>query len=101
MLRRETLNRMGLLSERLFLGGEDLELSWRLRTQGLSLVVARDVFVHHDHGVSFRSLPDDHKEALLARSNDALRLILEQAYGDRVPSSAELWGSDIFAHVIG
>jgi len=91
MLRRDILDRVGLLDEKLFLGNDDLELSWRLRTHGLKLVVARDVFVHHKHHVSFHSLENTKVHELIKESWDALEAKLRAYYGD-LPTNEELWG---------
>lgn len=91
MLRRDVMDMIGLQDENLFLGNDDLELSWRIRTHGLRLVVAKDVFVHHLHHVSFSFLGKDEVHALILQSNHALRAKLEAYYGE-VPSDEELWG---------
>jgi GT2 family glycosyltransferase len=69
MLRRDVLDRVGLFDEDLFLGNDDLELSWRLRTHGLKLIVAKDVFVHHKHHVSYKSLDGSMVHHLVAKSS--------------------------------
>ena len=64
-LRRETLRRVGVLDESMFLGSEDLELSWRLRVLGFRLAIAKDVFVHHRGHVSFGTVKPAKAEQLL------------------------------------
>jgi GT2 family glycosyltransferase len=91
MLRRDVLDRVGLFDEDLFLGNDDLEISWRLRTHGLKLVVAKDVFVHHKHHVSFKSLESSKVHQLITKSSAALEAKLQRYYGCS-PSSLELWG---------
>jgi len=91
MSRRETLDQVGLLDEDLFLGSDDLELSWRLRTHGLKLVVAPDAFVHHEGGVSFSSEPREKTDALLFDSTEKLLTKVRNYYG-WLPTSIDCWG---------
>jgi GT2 family glycosyltransferase len=95
MLRREVLDEVGLLDEDLFLGSDDLELCLRLRCNGYKLLVAQDVFVQHIGGASFASEPKETVQRLLAESTRVLHAKLGQLFGDRVPSSEELWGIGI------
>jgi O-antigen biosynthesis protein len=96
MFRREVLHRVGLLDEDLFLGSEDLEISWRLRTHGYRLLAALDVFVHHEGGASFASARPAQVRRLLGQSTEALRRKLKAAYRPRpVPPSRDLFGCDI------
>ena len=81
MLRRSALDKVGLLSEELFLGSDDLEMSWRLRSAGYKMVVATDVIVRHLGGVSFASLPAASKERFVAESTDALIQRVRRANG--------------------
>ena len=75
----------------------DLESSWQIRTLGYKLVVAHDVFVRHERGVSFASLPQPERVRRQARSDAALVRKLEAFYGKgNVPDSMELWGTPIF-----
>jgi GT2 family glycosyltransferase len=68
LVRRATLARIGLLDERFGLGNyEDDDICRRARNAGLTLVVARDVFVHHYGSLSFRANGVDH--AGLMREN--------------------------------
>ena len=94
MLRRETLDLLGLLDEILFLGSDDLEMSWRLRTHGLKLMVAQDVFVHHLGGRSFASEDRTHIARLLYESTEACLAKIRMACGWRPPDRL-LWGFDI------
>ena len=91
MLRRETLDRLGVLDERMFLGSEDLEISWRLRTHGLKLLVAQEAFVHHAGGVSFASEPSERVRQLLFDSTEALLDKVRSHYG-WLPCDEDLWG---------
>lgn len=96
MVRRSALNEVGLLDEDLFLGGDDLELSLRLRASGHRLLVARDVFVRHEGQASFGTVPRSEAERLLAQSTAALKQKLARLFApERVPSSTELFGCGI------
>jgi hypothetical protein len=91
MLPRSLLDRIGLLDEDLFLGNDDLELSWRIRTHELKLLIVEDVFVHHLNHVSFNSLSGSKVHDLVAESSKALDAKLSAYYG-RSPTSEEVWG---------
>ena len=96
MLRRTALDRVGLLDEELFLGSDDLDLSWGLARSGYRLAIARDAYVEHRSGTSFKSLPPEHVQKLLRESSLAMHRKLEASYGaGRVPPSSELWGIEI------
>lgn len=98
MLRKSVLEGMGWLDEELFLGVDDLDVSWRLRNAGLRLLVATDVFIHHEGQVSFKSEPSEHVQTLTQQSVDALARKLIRHYGPgNVPTPFELWGIDWFA----
>ncbi|MBI1332726.1 MAG: glycosyltransferase [Armatimonadetes bacterium] len=94
MAKRSLLDQIGLLDEDLFLGSDDLELSWRIRTHGLRLAVAMDAFVHHKGGVSFASQPKDLTKQLVFESTECLLSKIRETYG-WVPSSVDIWGVDI------
>ncbi len=97
MLRREVLLQTGLLDEALFLGNDDLELSWRLRANGFSLKIAADTFVYHIGQKSFATEASSKTDALVRDSSNALYAKLLSHYGDgNVPTPAELWGIDWF-----
>ncbi len=97
LLRRAVLDQVGGLDERLFLGNDDLELSWRLRLHGYELRIACDCFVYHEGQHSFRTDPGSVTGRLLCESSDALYAILGEHYGSgRVPTPEELWGIDWF-----
>lgn len=98
MLRREVLMKLGGLDERLFLGNDDLEISWRFRLHGYRLLIATDTFIWHEGQHSFKTDPETTTGKLVQRSTDALYRILAAHYGpDRVPVPQELWGIDWFA----
>lgn len=93
VLPRKVLDEVGLLDEELFLGNDDLDLSWRLRQRGYRLLVATDAFVHHEGQVSFKSEPSATTARLVQDSTDRLYAKLETHYGKgNVPDPMELWG---------
>lgn len=97
LIRRELLVKLGGMDERLFIGNDDLELSWRLRLHGYELVIARDVFVYHEGQHSFRTETAGTTNQYLQQSSDAFYRILEDHYGPgRVPEPIHLWGIDWF-----
>jgi GT2 family glycosyltransferase len=97
MLRRSVLDQVGLLDSELFLGCDDLDMSWRLRLAVYRLLVATDVFVLHKGHVSFDTEPQTKTDALVQKSTDVLARKLQKHYGEgNVPSPAEIWGIDWF-----
>jgi GT2 family glycosyltransferase len=101
MMRRDLLDLHGLLCEETALGADDLEFSCRFAELGYRLLVVPGVFVHHVGGASFATLPNLEARKMVRRSDRALLRRLKAYYGDRpVPSSQEIWGSDIFAQAM-
>jgi GT2 family glycosyltransferase/tetratricopeptide (TPR) repeat protein len=101
MMRRDLLDKHGLLCEETFLGADDLEFSWRYRELGYRLVIAPSVFVRHVGGASFSTVPRIETRKKVRRSDRALIRRLRAYYGDRpIPSSRELFGCDIFAEAL-
>ena len=97
MLRREIIDRIGMLDENLFLGSDDLEYSLRLRANGYKLLAATDTFVYHKGQASFDSEPSQKMNKLTQQSQDALYAKLERTFSPQpVPTSLELWGMDWF-----
>ncbi len=93
MVPRAVLDEVGWLDPELFLGNDDLDLSWRLRRAGYDLRVAIDTFIQHEGQVSFRSEPQPVTKRLVEESTDALARKLLAHYGPGlVPTSEELWG---------
>lgn len=93
MARRRVLEETGGLDEDLFLGQDDLDLSWRLRNRGYRLLVAMDTFVHHAGQMSFKTEPKRKTRYLVQQSANMLAGKLARAYGrDRLPPPEELWG---------
>lgn len=71
-LKREALERVGLLDERFAWGEEDDDYSFRLLQAGWKLLLARDVFVHHDGGATRSRLPRGVRERLRRRNERLL-----------------------------
>ena len=96
-VKRDTMNMHGLLDEGTELGADDLEFSFRMRMLGYRVVIAQDVFVQHEQGVSFSSLPQPERIARQMRSDFSL-IRKQQAFydGQPIPSSTEQWGTPIF-----
>ena len=98
LFRRDVYESMGMLDSELFLGSDDLDISWRLRLAGHKLAIARDVFVHHENHVSFDSDPESKTAPLIQASMDVLGRKLIAHYGEgNVPSQQELWGIPWFS----
>jgi GT2 family glycosyltransferase/glycosyltransferase involved in cell wall biosynthesis/predicted Zn-dependent protease len=96
-LSQKALKEVGLLDESLFLGNDDLDISWRLREHGYKLIVATDTFVYHEGQVSFGSAEKFNTTALVQESTDRLYAKLVSRYGkNNVPPPQELWGIDWF-----
>lgn len=56
-LRRQTINKVGLLDEQFFIGMfEDDDYALRVRKAGLKILCTEDVFIHHFGGASFGKL---------------------------------------------
>ncbi len=98
MMRRDLYRNMGGMDEDLFLGNDDLDLSWRLREKGFRLRVAVDAFVWHEGQKSFQTEPKEKMNRLVQESTDALYRKLVRHYGSpgAVPSPMSLWGMDWF-----
>ncbi|MDA3835588.1 MAG: glycosyltransferase, partial [Spirochaetales bacterium] len=97
MIKKEVIEKIGMLDEDLFLGNDDLEYSLRLRNNGYKLLVATDTFIYHKGQASFKSEPSAKTKAIVQESTDILYKKLVKQYGsDHVPSSQELWGIDWF-----
>lgn len=96
MIRKETYDEVGGLDPLLFLGNDDLDLSWRLRLGGYMLLIAPDVFVYHAGHKSMESEPKPHIAKLLAESEAHLKTKIQEYYGDATPSAIDLWGTDFF-----
>jgi GT2 family glycosyltransferase len=101
MMRRDLLDKHGLLCEMTELGADDLEYSWRMRMLGYELRVVPSVFVHHVGQASFATLPSLEARKRIRQSDRALVHILLAYYDEgNIPSSMELWGCEIFAEAL-
>lgn len=93
MLPKRVLDQVGLLDSELFLGMDDLDLSWRLREAGYRLLIATDTYIVHEGQVSFKTRPKAETQVLVQAGTDYLAQKLEKYYGPgNVPSVDELWG---------
>ncbi|MHB1650917.1 MAG: glycosyltransferase [Desulfitobacteriaceae bacterium] len=94
---KSILEKIGYLDEELFLGNDDLELSWRLRKNGYKLLVAIDTFVHHEGQVSFKTVEKSKTDELVQDSTNKLaeKLIAYYGFGN-VPSPIEIWNINWF-----
>lgn len=95
-VRREALERIGGFDEALYLGNDDLDLSWRLQQAGYKQVVVPSVFVYHQGQVSFNTEPKVRTAYLVQQSTNQLYEKLYMAYSGDVPSGEELWGISWF-----
>jgi GT2 family glycosyltransferase len=57
LVRREAMDRVGLLDERFFMYGEDLDWCWRMKEAGWTVRYLPSVVVRHQHGVAGRKRP--------------------------------------------
>lgn len=100
MVKRKVYERIGGMDHNLFLGNDDLDLSWRITKAGYRLAVAKDCAVFHKGQVSFASEAKNNTDRLVQESTDYLFYKLTRHYGpNRVPSSQGLWGIDWFRPV--
>ncbi len=97
MIERHVFERLGGMDEHLFLGNDDLDLSWRLRLKGYRLSIAKDTVVFHEGQASFATAPKAFTDRLVRESTDYLYYKLLEHYGHgNVPSTRELWSIDWF-----
>jgi GT2 family glycosyltransferase/tetratricopeptide (TPR) repeat protein len=97
MVKRSRFESIGGMDEHLFLGNDDLDLSWRLQGAGYELVVAKDTMVFHKGQVSFASEPQAMTNRLTEESTDYLYYKLVRHYGlGQVPTPQALWAMDWF-----
>lgn len=94
---RAVLLEVGGLDPDLFLGNDDLDLSWRLTLSGYELTIATNVFVRHVGQASFATLAEGEAKRYERASTDALACKLEAHYGKgNVPTGKDLWGIEWF-----
>jgi len=78
-LRREVFEKVGLLDDRFGIGMfEDDDYARRIREAGYQLVCARDAFVYHLGGASFKRLTDQKYYEIFQRN----RALYEQKWGE-------------------
>lgn len=95
--RSDVFKENGMLDEKLFLGNDDLDISWRLRLKGYKLTVAIDSFVIHEGQVSFKTVENSVTGKLVQESTDYLYSKLENHYGKgNIPVPKEIWGMNWF-----
>jgi len=54
MVRKEVIDKIGLLDEDIFMFGEDIDWCWRVKEAGWKVVYLPQAVVHHYHGASSR-----------------------------------------------
>jgi GT2 family glycosyltransferase len=65
LISRELYMRVGGLDERYRIGMfEDDDLSLKIELEGLNLICAEDVFIHHFHGISFKKHSDEENQRI-------------------------------------
>lgn len=57
MVRRQVVERIGLLDEDIFMFGEDIDWCWRIKQEGAKVFYLPDAVVYHVHGASSRLRP--------------------------------------------
>ena len=57
LVRREAIDQVGLLDERFFMYGEDLDWCWRMKEAGWTVRYVPQVVVRHQHGAAGRKQP--------------------------------------------
>ena len=97
MISYDILEKMTFLDPELFLGNDDLDLSWRLSLHKYKLMVASDVFIYHEGQHSFKKAGVTLTSQLVQESTDILYKKLQNYYGEnKVPHPLNLWGIDWF-----
>lgn len=96
MMRKAVFDELGGMDPALFLGNDDLDLSWRLRLAGYRLLIAPDVFVFHAGHKTMEGQPKPEITKLLAESEAHLKAKIQAHYGEAPPAAVELWGVDFF-----
>lgn len=57
MVRKEVVDKIGLLDEDIFMFGEDIDWCWRIKENGWKVVYIPDSIIYHVHGASSRLRP--------------------------------------------
>jgi hypothetical protein len=80
LLRRSTLEKIGLQDERLFMYCDEMDFCWRAKNAGLKFAVLRSVCVWHEHARYRRKTPPTYAAYLTSRN----RMLIMNRYG-RLP----------------
>ncbi|MTI80116.1 MAG: glycosyltransferase [Firmicutes bacterium] len=96
MLPRSVINKVGFLDNSLFLGNDDLELSWRLKENGFRLLIAPDVFIYHKGQVSFNTKPNSDTNYLVQHSTNVLAHKIARYYHPDHYRPENIWGINWF-----
>jgi len=81
MVPRRVVERVGLLDERFFMYGEDLDWAFRIKHAGWRVAYFPDAVVHHEKRASSRR----HRAQTIRWFHDAMRLFYELHYKSRYP----------------
>ena len=105
LLRREYLEDVGMLDERLFLYYEDFDLAWRGRARGWRCLYAPASIVHHVHGATARRRPwlaeyCKERNRLVVHTKNAPCELLRDVYGDAVRALALHAVRDVISRVL-
>ncbi|KOY65906.1 glycosyltransferase [Clostridium sporogenes] len=69
LIKRNVMNKVGLLDERFFPGNfEDDDLGYRIQSEGYKLMLCNDTFIHHFGSTSFKENPEKFKSLLRENS---------------------------------
>ena len=94
MIPRAVWDKVGGMDPQFFLGCDDLDISMRIREAGYQLIIASDVFVYHEGHASFYAAGSKALE-YNKQSEKKMFAKLQAKYGDKIPTSTELWGCEI------
>ena len=93
VLRRDLLQQYGALDADLFLGNDDIEMSWRLRRNGFQIRVALDVFVNHTGQVSFNTISESKGDRYIQEGTDILYEKMKAFYSpEKAPHPKDYFG---------
>lgn len=57
MVRQEIIKKIGLLEEKIFMFGEEIDWCWRIKLAGYKVIYLPDAIIYHFHGASSRLRP--------------------------------------------
>jgi len=81
-LRREIIDKIGYLDENFSIGMfEDDDYAQRIRAEGLRVICAEDVFIHHYGSVSFKQLDQKNYKELFEKN----KKVYEEKWGTWIP----------------